>query len=111
MQCVGGKNSPIHCIPDQNPIQDAMENSIKATFFKLTLPNKGNKLKMAIWVPGTPQQFVPHICTMIHACKKMGLDANFAKVKVALKYVNLHLDISKMEYSSKAKEYKEMGEK
>ncbi len=45
---VGGKNSPIRYIPEQDPVQDALEKNKKTTYFKLTLPNTGNELKVAI---------------------------------------------------------------
>ncbi len=45
---MGGKNAPIRYIPEQDPVQDALEKTKKTTYFKLTLPNTGNKLKVAI---------------------------------------------------------------
>eukprot|EP00804_Cyclotella_cryptica_P000734 CCRYP_001007-RA/>CCRYP_001007-RA protein AED:0.46 eAED:0.46 QI:154/1/0.5/1/0/0/2/0/56 len=36
---VGGKNSPVRYIPEQDPVQDALKKSKKTTYFKLTLPN------------------------------------------------------------------------
>eukprot|EP00804_Cyclotella_cryptica_P004757 CCRYP_016237-RA/>CCRYP_016237-RA protein AED:0.47 eAED:0.47 QI:172/1/0.5/1/0/0/2/0/56 len=36
---VGGKNSPIRYIPEQDPVQDALAKDKKTTYFKLTLPN------------------------------------------------------------------------
>ncbi len=33
-------------IPEQNPVQDALEKIKKTTYFKLTLPNTGNQLKV-----------------------------------------------------------------
>ena len=71
---VGGKNTPIRYIPEQDPVQDALEKSKKTTYFKLTLPNTGNELKVAIWASGTPKQFLLHVCTVIHSCKQMGLN-------------------------------------
>jgi len=54
---IGGKNSPVRYIPEQ----DALEKNKKTTYFKLTLPNTGNELKVAVWVSGTPKQFLLHI--------------------------------------------------
>ena len=45
---VGGKNSPIHYIPEQDPLQDTLVKDKKTTYFKLRLPNTGSKLKVAI---------------------------------------------------------------
>eukprot|EP00804_Cyclotella_cryptica_P002680 CCRYP_009594-RA/>CCRYP_009594-RA protein AED:0.31 eAED:0.31 QI:0/-1/0/1/-1/1/1/0/84 len=42
---VGGKNSPIRYIPEQDPVQDALAKDKKTTYFKLTLPNTGNEVK------------------------------------------------------------------
>eukprot|EP00804_Cyclotella_cryptica_P003240 CCRYP_010480-RA/>CCRYP_010480-RA protein AED:0.47 eAED:0.47 QI:78/1/0.5/1/0/0/2/0/85 len=36
---IGGKNSPERYIPEQDPVQDALEKTKKTTYFKLTLPN------------------------------------------------------------------------
>eukprot|EP00804_Cyclotella_cryptica_P003682 CCRYP_016573-RA/>CCRYP_016573-RA protein AED:0.22 eAED:0.22 QI:154/1/0.5/1/0/0/2/0/56 len=36
---VGGKNSPVRYIPEQDLVQDALEKSKQTTYFKLTLPN------------------------------------------------------------------------
>ena len=45
---MGGKNAPICYIPEQDLVQDALEKTKKTTYFKLTLQNTGNKLKVAI---------------------------------------------------------------
>ena len=71
----------MHYIPEQDPVQDALKKSMKTTYFKLTLPDTGNKLKVAIWTSGTPKQFLLHVCTVIHMCKQMGLDTNFTNAK------------------------------
>jgi hypothetical protein len=54
---IGGKNSLIHYIPEKDPIQEAL----KTNYFKLTLPNMGSKLKAALCVSGTLEQFIPHV--------------------------------------------------
>ncbi len=51
---MGGKNSPTCYISEQDPVHDALEKSKMTTYFKLTPPNMGNKLKVAIWVSWTP---------------------------------------------------------
>ena len=83
----------------------------KTTYFKLTLPNSRNELKLALWASRTPEQFLLHVHTVIHACKQMGLDANFIKDKVAREPANLDLDIVKTEYCSNKKQAKEHQEK
>ena len=45
---IGGKNSTVLYIPEQDLLQDALEKNKKTTYFKLTLPNMGNELKVAI---------------------------------------------------------------
>eukprot|EP00804_Cyclotella_cryptica_P028380 CCRYP_016426-RA/>CCRYP_016426-RA protein AED:0.65 eAED:1.00 QI:0/-1/0/1/-1/1/1/0/79 len=60
---IGGKNSPA----EQDPVQDVLEKTKKTTYFKLTLPNTGNELKVAIWASGTPEQFLLHVRSAIHA--------------------------------------------
>ena len=94
-------------------MQDTIEKN-KNTYFKLTLPNKGNKLKVGIWASKIFKQVVQHLCTAIHACKQIWVDVNFTKAKVALKSTNHDLDIVNVEYISEkknAKEHKEKGEK
>ena len=75
---VGGKNALIRYIPEQDPVQDALEKSKKTTYFKLTLPNTGNELKVAIWASGTPEQFLLHVHTAMHVCKQLGLETEEA---------------------------------
>ena len=71
---MGGKNAPIRYIPEQDPVQDALEKTKKTTYFKLTLPNTGNELKVTIWASGTPKQFLLHVRTSMHVCKQIGLE-------------------------------------
>jgi hypothetical protein len=94
---IGGKNSPVRYIPEQDPVQDALEKSKKTTYFKLTLPNTGNELKVAVWVSGTPEQFLLHVRTAIHVCKQLGLDANFADTEKAVTTVELDAKLAKTE--------------
>ena len=95
---VGGKNAPIRYIPEQDPVQDALKKSKKTTYVKLTLPNTGNELTVAVWVSGTPEQFVLHVRSAIHACKQMGLDANFAKAEQTVINAELEAKLAKTEY-------------
>ena len=93
---VGGKNAPIHYIPEQDPVQDALERTKMTMYFKLTFPNIGNEIKLVIWASGTPEQFLLHTHSAIHACK---LDVNFVDTKKALGTANLDPDLAKMEYT------------
>ena len=95
---VGGKNSPIRYIPEQDPVQDALTKDKKTTYFKLTLPNMGNELKVAVWVSGTPEQFLLHVRSAIHACKQMGLDTKFAETEQAVIHSELEAELAKSEY-------------
>eukprot|EP00804_Cyclotella_cryptica_P023910 CCRYP_010028-RA/>CCRYP_010028-RA protein AED:0.35 eAED:0.68 QI:0/0/0/1/0/0/6/0/715 len=96
---IGGKNSPVRYIPEQDPVQDALEKNKKTTYFKLTLPNTGNKLKVAVWASGTPEQFLLHVRSAIHACKQMGLDTSFDDAEKAVKTAKLDSEITKEEYT------------
>ena len=87
MECKCGirrKNAPVCYVPQQDPVQDVLEKSKKTTYFKQTLPNTGNKLKVSIWVSRTPEQFLMHVHTGIHMCKQVGLEANFSHAKKAV---------------------------
>ncbi len=43
-----GKNAPISYIPEQDLVQDSLEKTKKTIYFKLTLPNTRNELKVEI---------------------------------------------------------------
>eukprot|EP00804_Cyclotella_cryptica_P004891 CCRYP_004940-RA/>CCRYP_004940-RA protein AED:0.36 eAED:0.84 QI:0/0/0/1/1/1/2/0/428 len=95
---VGGKNSPIRYIPEQDPVQDALAKDKKTTYFKLTLPNLGNELKVAVWASGTPEQFLLHVRSAIHVCKQMGLDTDFAAAEKAVETAKIEAELAKQEY-------------
>ena len=95
---VGGKNSPIRYIPKKDPVQEVLEKAKKTNYFKLMLPNTGSKLKVALWASGTPEQFVLHVRSAIHACKQMEHDVKYLNAKEAVTTANLDLDIKKEEY-------------
>eukprot|EP00804_Cyclotella_cryptica_P019640 CCRYP_013978-RA/>CCRYP_013978-RA protein AED:0.50 eAED:0.92 QI:0/0/0/0.5/1/1/2/0/367 len=57
-------------IPEQDPVQDALAKDKKTTYFKLTLPNTGNELKVAVWASGTPEEFLLHYVKVRNAKKK-----------------------------------------
>ena len=71
---VGGKNSPIHYIPEKDPVQEALEKTKKTNYSKLTIYHTGSKLKVMLWASGTPEQFILHVRSAIHACKQMEHD-------------------------------------
>ena len=95
---IGGKKSPICYIPEQDPVQDALEKTKKTTYIKLTLPNTVNELKVAVWASGTPEQFVLHVRSAIHTCKQMGLDANFVEAEQTVINAELKAKLAKTEY-------------
>eukprot|EP00804_Cyclotella_cryptica_P024682 CCRYP_001682-RA/>CCRYP_001682-RA protein AED:0.40 eAED:0.83 QI:0/0/0/1/1/1/2/0/439 len=95
---IGGKNSPCATFPEQDPVQDALEKTKKTTYFKLTLPNTGNELKVAVWASGTPEQFLLHVRSAIHACKQMGLDTDFAAAEKAVETTKIEAELAKQEY-------------
>ena len=104
---VGGKNAPIWYIPEQDPVQDALDKTKKTKYFKLTLPNTGNELKVAIWTSGTPEQFLLHVRTAMHLCKQLGLETKEAEAMMVLEAAYCKLDAAKTEYSKLTKETKQ----
>ncbi len=109
---MGSKNAPICYIPEQDPVQDALEKTKKTTYFKLTLPNTGNELKVAIWASGTHKQFLLHIHTAIHVFKQLGLETKEADAMMALEAAYCKLDAAKVEYAKqKAKNAKQKTKK
>ena len=96
---IEGKNSPIRYIPEKDPIQEALEKNKKTNYFKLTLPHMGSKLKVTLWASGTPEQFILHVCSAIHACKQMEHDFKFSKAEKAVANAILDLEIKKDEYA------------
>ena len=59
----------------------------------------GRKLKVTLWVSRTPEQFILHVCSAIHACKQMEHDVKFSRAKEAVENAILALDIKKGEYA------------
>jgi hypothetical protein len=62
MECergIGGKNSPIRYIPEQDPIQEALKTKHQPPSFKLTLPS-GSEMRMTRWESGTHGHFLIH---------------------------------------------------
>ena len=104
---VGGKNAPIRYIPEQDPVQDALEKTKKITYFKLTLPNNVNELKLDIWTSGPPEQFLLHVHTSMHLYKQLDLETEEDNAMMALQAAYCKLDAAKAEYSKLAKEAKQ----
>ena len=96
---IGRKNSSICYIPEKDPVQEALKKNKKTNYFKLTLPNMGSELKVALWASGTPEQFILHVRSAIHACKQMEHDGKYPNAKEAVATVTMDLDIRKEEYA------------
>ena len=73
------------------------------TYFKLTLPNTGNKLKVVIWASGTLEPFLLHVRTAKHICKQIGLDTNYPDAVTVLEAIHFKLNAAKTEYAQLAK--------
>ncbi len=104
---VGGKNAPIRYIPEQDPVQDALEKTKKTTYFKLTLPNTGNELKVAIWAS---KQFLLHVRTALHVCKQLGLETEEADAMMVLEAAYYKLDAAKAEYNKLSRKAKQKAQ-
>jgi hypothetical protein len=59
----------------------------------------GSELKVALWVSGTPEQFILHVRSAIHAYKQMEHDVNFLNAEEASAMAILDVDIQKEEYA------------
>ena len=97
---VGGKNSPIRYILEQDPIQEALETKHQPTSFKLTLPS-GSEMRMTRWASGTSKYFLIHVRGAFHVIKEMGLNTKFKEDIDAVNAATLDLDIAKSAYKHK----------
>jgi len=77
----------------------ALKKNKRTNSFKLTLPHTGSELKVALWVSGTPKQFILHVHSAIHTCKQMEHDVKFSRAEEAVATAMLNLDILKDEYA------------
>ena len=59
----------------------------------------GSELKVTLWASVTPEQFILHVRSAIHACKQMEHDVKFLNAKEPVATANLDLDIRKEEYA------------
>ena len=103
---IGGKNSTICYVPEQNPIQDALETKKKSNHFKLTLPKTGSEMRVAIWASGTSEHFLIHVCQAVNVIQQMGLDLKFNEAPDAVKNLWWNFDIAKDAYSKAKREHK-----
>jgi hypothetical protein len=55
----------------------------------------GSELKVALWSSVTPEQFILHVCSVIHTCKRLEHDIKFSSAATAL----LNLGIKNDEYA------------
>ena len=99
---IGGKNSPIRYIPEQDPIQEALETKHQPTSFKLSLPS-GSEMRMVRWASGTPEHFLIHVRGAIHAIKEMELDTKFQEAMKTIESASLEVDLTKMQYKDELK--------
>ncbi len=88
-------------------MQDALEKNKMTTYFKWTLPNTGNKLKVAIWASRTPKQFLLHVRTAMQVCKQLCLETKEANAMMVLEAAYFELDAIKAEYTKLAKSAKQ----
>jgi hypothetical protein len=59
----------------------------------------GMELKVAFWVSGTPEQFILHVRSAIHARKQMEHDVKFLNTEEAIATVTFGVDIRKDKYA------------
>ena len=102
---VGGKNSPICYIPEQDPIQEALETKHQPTSFKLSLPS-GSEMRMVRWASGTLELFLIHVRGAIHAIKEIELDTKFQEAMKAVKSMIFEVELTKMNHKDDLKKDK-----
>eukprot|EP00804_Cyclotella_cryptica_P022170 CCRYP_011629-RA/>CCRYP_011629-RA protein AED:0.39 eAED:0.94 QI:0/0/0/1/1/1/2/0/386 len=64
------------------------------------MPSRRTKrppLKVAVWAFRTPEQFLLHVRSAIHACKQMGLDTDFAAAEKAVETAKIEAELAKQE--------------
>jgi len=90
-----GRWGPILYIPEKDPVQEALEKTKKTNYFKLTLPHTSSELKVLRWESRTPEEFILHVRSAIHACKQMEHDIKFSRAEEAVANAILDLEIKK----------------
>ena len=63
------------------------------------LPHTGSKLKVALWAFGTPEQFILHVSSAIHACNQIEIGVKFSRAKEAVANAILNLEMMRDEYA------------
>jgi len=63
------------------------------------IPHTGSKLKVTLWASETPEWFILHVRSAIHACKQLEDDVKFSKAEDAVANAILDLEIQKDEYA------------
>jgi hypothetical protein len=94
-----GKTLPIRYIPEKDSVQEALEKNKKTNYFKLMLPHMDSELKVTLWASGTPEPFILHVLSAIHACKHMEHVIQFSKAEETVANAILDLKIKKDEYA------------
>ena len=64
-------------------------------YIKLMPPHTCSKLRVALWAPRSPNQFILLVYFMIHACKQMEHDIKFFRAEEAVATAMLNLEIMK----------------
>ncbi len=99
---VGGKNSPICYIQEQDPIQEALETKHQPMSFKLSLLS-GSEIRTVRWASGIPENLFIHVQWAIHAIKEMELDTKLQEAAKAVKSAILEVELTKMQYKDELK--------
>lgn len=86
-KCSNGRKNPPVTLPSRIPCRMLLQ--IKRQFILNQLT--GNELKVAVWAPKTPNQFLLHVRTAIHAGKKMRINTSFANTKKDIEATILEL--------------------
>jgi len=63
-------------------------------------------MRVAIWVPGTPEHFLIHVHGAFHVIKQMGLDTEFQEAANAVENLKFDWDIKKDAHSKTKKDKK-----
>ena len=84
--------------PKLDLIQDVLTSMKKTMYFKLTLCDTGGELKVAVWASRILKQFLLYVCSAIHACRQMGLDASFTNAAKTITTIELEAELVKSKY-------------
>jgi hypothetical protein len=70
-EALGVRIHPFVTFPRRILFKRPSQKNKKTNYFKLMLPHMGSEFKVTLWVSGTPEQFILHVRSAIHACKQM----------------------------------------